>query len=96
MEQLMEKGLIDLQAVGIDEAQAADLRARLATFAEDRDSTEMDAYDDYDAAKREAEATSSETNPEAPPRVMGLHAGTIWMSADFTDPLPDEFWLGEK
>lgn len=29
------------------------------------------------------------------PRVMGLHAGQIWVSPDFDDPLPDEFWLGE-
>lgn len=43
--------LIDLRARGIDEAQAADLRARLATFAEDWDSPEMSIYDHYDAAK---------------------------------------------
>jgi antitoxin (DNA-binding transcriptional repressor) of toxin-antitoxin stability system len=29
------------------------------------------------------------------PRVMGLHTGQIWVSPDFDDPLPDEFWLGE-
>lgn len=31
------------------------------------------------------------------PRVLGLHANTgpFWMSDDFNDPLPDEFWLGE-
>jgi antitoxin (DNA-binding transcriptional repressor) of toxin-antitoxin stability system len=28
------------------------------------------------------------------PRVLGLHPG-IWMSDDFDEPLPDEFWLGE-
>ena len=28
-------------------------------------------------------------------RVMGLHRGTAWMSEDFDEPLPDEFWLGE-
>ncbi len=28
-------------------------------------------------------------------RVMGLHKGEIWMSDDFNDPLPDEFWFGE-
>jgi mRNA-degrading endonuclease RelE of RelBE toxin-antitoxin system len=28
-------------------------------------------------------------------RVMGLHKGQIWMSEDFNDPLPDEFWMGE-
>ena len=42
---------IDLQACGIDEAQAADLRSRLATFAEDWESPEMSIYDNYDAAK---------------------------------------------
>jgi hypothetical protein len=42
---------IDLRERGIDEAQAADLRARLATFAEDWNSPEMDIYDNYDAAK---------------------------------------------
>ncbi len=29
------------------------------------------------------------------PRVAGLHAGLIWTSDDFDDPLPDEFWFGE-
>ncbi|KAF3888117.1 MULTISPECIES: type II toxin-antitoxin system VapB family antitoxin [Nostocales] len=28
-------------------------------------------------------------------RVLGLNQGEIWMSDDFNDPLPDEFWLGE-
>jgi len=47
----LESKSIDLRARGIDEAHAADLRARLATFAEDWASPEMDIYDDYDAAK---------------------------------------------
>ncbi|MDP6549843.1 MAG: hypothetical protein QF659_07210 [Dehalococcoidia bacterium] len=42
---------VDLQARGIGEAQAADLRSRLATFVEEWDSPEMDIYDDYDGAK---------------------------------------------
>jgi antitoxin (DNA-binding transcriptional repressor) of toxin-antitoxin stability system len=29
-------------------------------------------------------------------RVFGLHRGQIWVSDDFDDPLPDEFWLGEE
>jgi hypothetical protein len=29
------------------------------------------------------------------PRTPGLHQGEIWMSEDFNDSLPDEFWLGE-
>ncbi|OCQ96778.1 hypothetical protein BCD64_14300 [Nostoc sp. MBR 210] len=28
-------------------------------------------------------------------RILGLHEGEIWMSDDFNDPLPDEFWMGE-
>ena len=28
-------------------------------------------------------------------RVMDLFKGQIWMSDDFNDPLPDEFWMGE-
>lgn len=47
----LESGPIDLPARGIDERQAAELRARFATFLEDWDSAEMDIYDDYDAAK---------------------------------------------
>ncbi|MDL1978422.1 MAG: hypothetical protein LWX52_10085 [Deltaproteobacteria bacterium] len=42
---------IDLGKRGIDEAQAADLRGRLSTFAEDWNSPEMDIYDDYDATR---------------------------------------------
>jgi mRNA-degrading endonuclease RelE of RelBE toxin-antitoxin system len=29
-------------------------------------------------------------------RVLGLSQGKIWISDDFNDPLPDEFWLGES
>jgi hypothetical protein len=42
---------VNLPQRGIDEEQAADLRARLATFAEDWNSPEMDIYDNYDLAK---------------------------------------------
>lgn len=41
---------MDLRARGINQAQAADLRAALATF-EDWNEPEMDIYNDYDAAK---------------------------------------------
>ena len=37
---------IDLDARGIDETHAADLRARLKTFAEDWDRPEADIYDE--------------------------------------------------
>lgn len=41
--------LIDLQTRSIDEAQAADLRARLLPFAEDWNQPEMDLYDNYES-----------------------------------------------
>lgn len=37
----------------------------------------------------------SVASPEKRKRIPGLHEGMIWMSDDFDDPLPDEFWLGE-
>lgn len=37
--------VVDLRQRGIPEEQAADLRRRLAAFAEDWDRPEMDAYD---------------------------------------------------
>ena len=27
-------------------------------------------------------------------RIAGLHSGAIWISEDFDEPLPDEFWEG--
>jgi hypothetical protein len=39
-------GPVDVRQRGIDEAQAADLRRRLALFAEDGDRPEMAAYDE--------------------------------------------------
>ena len=44
-------GSVDLRERGIDKAQAAELRARLACFAEDWESPEMDIYDNYDVEK---------------------------------------------
>ncbi|MBC7999180.1 MAG: toxin-antitoxin (TA) system antitoxin [Leptolyngbya sp.] len=35
-----------------------------------------------------------EANPQKE-RILGMHPGSIWMSDDFNDPLPDEFWFGE-
>lgn len=38
-------------------------------------------------------STANETEPSPmPQRVLGLHQGMGWMSDDFNDPLPDEFW----
>ncbi|MBA4379270.1 MAG: toxin-antitoxin (TA) system antitoxin [Anaerolinea sp.] len=29
-------------------------------------------------------------------RVAGLHSGLIMTGKDFDEPLPDDFWIGEK
>ena len=47
----LQSSSVDLREQGIDEAQAAELRSRLATFACDWESPEMDIYDRYDAVK---------------------------------------------
>lgn len=47
----LESGRVDLRTYGIDETEAAELRERLAAFAEDWDSPEMTIYDNYEAAK---------------------------------------------
>lgn len=40
------------------------------------------------------EALTEEKEPLSYPkkRVFGLHQGKIWMSDDFNQPLPDNFW----
>ena len=48
---LLPSHSVDLQERGIDQAQAAALRAQLAAFAEDWESPEMNVYDNYDEAK---------------------------------------------
>ena len=45
-ELLQRLALVELQSRGINETQAADLRARLKTVAEDWDRPEMSIYDD--------------------------------------------------
>ena len=32
--------------------------------------------------------------PQKKGRTAGMHKGAMRMSADFNEPLPDEFWLG--
>lgn len=30
------------------------------------------------------------------PRIAGLHAGSIWVSDDFDQELPEDFWIGDS
>ena len=47
----LEHKYVDLVANGISQAQAGQLRERLASFSEDWDNPDMEIYDDYDANK---------------------------------------------
>jgi hypothetical protein len=47
---------IDLRARGIGQSKARLLREQLASFAEEWESPEMAAYDDYDSAKAKSQA----------------------------------------
>lgn len=42
-----------------------------------------------------ARVTAVEKPSEMRERILGLHEGQGWISDDFTDELPDSFWLGE-
>ena len=53
---LQTRQVISLEKYGIDSAQAAELRASLASFSEDWNQPEMDVYDDYDAARASLDA----------------------------------------
>ena len=46
-----QSGRADLRSRGVGPSEAAELRARLTSFAEDWESPEMDCDDNYDAAK---------------------------------------------
>lgn len=43
-----------------------------------------------------AEETASVRNAPPRKRIAGLNRGSIWVSDDFDEPLPDEFWLGQE
>ena len=49
----LETSEVDLREHGIDEQEAAALRASFATFAEDWESPEMDIYDNYEIQKNQ-------------------------------------------
>lgn len=48
---------------------------------------------DYiDSIVKESSLTSEKSQSSPKKRVLGLHQGKIWISDDFNDPLPDDFW----
>ncbi|MGK7959645.1 DUF2281 domain-containing protein [Crocosphaera sp.] len=52
---------------------------------------------DYiDSIVEESLLTLEKSQSSPKKRVLGLHQGKIWMSDDFNDPLPDDFWNFDK
>jgi hypothetical protein len=51
----LEPGQIDLGERGMSAAEADELRSRLAAFADEWNSPEMSAYDNYDANRQQLE-----------------------------------------
>lgn len=48
------------------------------------------------ALQQHAEAAVRPSNTASRERVLGLHQGQVWVSDDFNDELPDEFWFGDN
>jgi hypothetical protein len=68
----LESNAVDLRERGIDETQAAELRARLKTFAEDWERPEADIYD-----KDPARCICGQIPPHKPCQPSGL--SSFWM-----------------
>jgi hypothetical protein len=84
----LEPNLVDLKHRGIAPAQAADLRLRLATFAQDWDSPDMDVYIDCDAWRRDMARLLRDRQPECPgqsrspgAKAAGMHTWTVFTAA---------------
>ena len=65
-----------------------EIEARLSRYADASGKSAESVVADLLADLPEPAATPARTE-----RILGLHEGNvIWMSDDFNDPLPDEFW----
>jgi hypothetical protein len=51
---------------------------------------------DFTEFLREKQLKKRSENEGENKRIAGLNKGEIWMSDDFNDELPDEFWFGKN
>ena len=51
-------------------------------------------YDENDV--NEGSQVGITTTQDGESRILGLNRGDVWMSDDFNEPLPDDFWLGKS
>ncbi|MGD1912346.1 MAG: DUF2281 domain-containing protein [Rivularia sp. (in: cyanobacteria)] len=77
------------QTVNITET----LIAKLQSLSPEQQQTLLDFAEFL--VQRHTQPQPIQTQP-AQQRVPDLNRGEIWMSEDFNEPLPDEFWMGEE
>jgi len=84
--------VIEMQTVDLDEAKVR--LAELVSLA--RSGTEIVIEEEGVPLARIVAPTIVSPARATGERVPGLDPGAIWISDDFDEPLPDEFWLGES
>lgn len=77
------------QTLNIAEA----LVAKLQNLPPEQQQTVLDFAEFLVQKNTQSKATPTQAVQQ---RVPDLNRGEIWMSEDFNDPLPDEFWMGEE
>ena len=77
------------QAINIADA----LIAKLQNLPPEQQQTVLDFAEFLVQKNTQSQATPTQ---EVQQRVPDLNRGEAWMSDDFNEPLPDEFWTGEE
>jgi Protein of unknown function (DUF2281) len=88
--QMVPTTVVSPHMLGVLEKLSPELRQQVFDFAEFLGQRQGQVVDEQSVVDLE-QITAVKS-----PRIFGLHAGQVWMSDDFDDPLPDEFWFGEN
>ena len=72
---------------------AEELLAKLQNLPPEKQQTVLDFAEFLVQKNTQSQATPTQ---EVQQRVPDLNRGEIWMSEDFNEPLPDDFWMGEE
>lgn len=71
------------------------LKENLAKVIKDLPVESLAEVIDFAEFLREKKRTQQTEEMQLKERIAGLHDGQGWISDDFNDELPDEFWFGE-
>ena len=63
--------------------------------AQNNEQTVLLSLAQYQRLKASQNASNNHQQTKPIKRVLGLGMGDIWISDDFDEPLPEEFWFGE-